>query len=129
MARVLLIHPGESVRQELSELLGRSGHEVWFASDGERAKATLQSRPYDLILVATVLPDQNGLRAIPTLAELAGWAPVLVVADPGDPLLDHAEDCGAAGVLELPLRSDQVTVLVDEALSRRAPWDWERRVA
>ncbi len=129
MAKVLLVHPEEVVRRGLGDMLAGLGHAVTFAGDADRARAALRSRPYDLILVAVVLPGQNGLRLVPVLSELAGWAPVVVVADAGDPLLDHTEDCGAAGVLVLPLRVAEVAPILDEALSQRAPWDWERRVA
>ena len=129
MGKVLLVLPDEHVRIELSEFLGREGHQVTFAANADTACRALRSRPYDLIVVAPVLPGQNGLRLIPQLSELAGWAPVLVAGPVSDPLMDRAEGCGAVGVLELPLDPDSAGSIVAGAMDQRSPWDWERRVA
>ena len=128
MGKVLVVHPEESVRLELRAILEADGHDVRYAKDEDQARTALDASPYDLIVVAAVLPGKNGLRLAGDLSELAGWAPVLVLGEADDPQLEYAEELGAAAVLTLPMSRNQLgTVRV--ALSKRAPWGWERRVA
>jgi len=129
MGKVLVVHPKESVRMQLRSILEPDGHDVRYAGDAEAAKAALNGSPYDLIVLAAVLPGQNGLLLTESLSELAGWAPVLVLGEACDPQLEYAEELGAHAVLTLPVSGGQALGTVRVAIAERAPWGWERRVA
>ena len=60
MARILLVEDNELNRDMLSRRLGRHGHEILIAIDGQRALEMAHSELPESILLDLRLPDMNG---------------------------------------------------------------------
>jgi len=58
--RLLLIDDEATVRRALQRLLGRSGHDLALAANGQEGLAALQGGAYDVILCDIRMPDLDG---------------------------------------------------------------------
>jgi CheY-like chemotaxis protein len=78
MARILLVEDNEMNRDMLSRRLGRNGHEVLIAVDGETGVAMAASDAPDLVLMDVGLPGIDGYEATRRI-KAAGSVPVIAL--------------------------------------------------
>jgi DNA-binding response OmpR family regulator len=97
MSRVLLVEDDLALRTGLGDTLAQEGHEVTTATDGARARALLESRRFDLVVLDLMLPRLNGLDVLRELRRRDGETPVLILT---------AKDGEADKVLGLELGAD-----------------------
>ena len=60
MSRILLVEDDEALRLTLKEQLERKGHRILLAENLEQAYTSLQSTPFDLVILDVALPDGSG---------------------------------------------------------------------
>jgi two-component system, cell cycle response regulator DivK len=80
MTRILLVEDNELNRDMLSRRLKRSGYEILFAEDGQRAIDMALAEMPDLILMDLSLPVMDGLEATRALREDTRTAKLRVIA-------------------------------------------------
>ncbi len=66
---ILLVEDDETIRSMLRRFLQGKGYTVSEAADGEQALAVLRERPFDLVLLDTLLPGRSGLDVLRCLRQ------------------------------------------------------------
>ena len=78
---ILVVDDELDVRVILSKRLGRLGHSVDSASDGEEALRQIEEKSFDVVLLDIEMPGMSGLEVLKTLREQHSGVdlPVLMV--------------------------------------------------
>lgn len=125
MARVLIIDDDVELRQALTKLLERAGHEVRQAADGDAGIRAFERHAADVVLVDIFMPVQGGLQTIGRLRQK--WPGVKIVAMSGVAsagALDverHAVTLGADRFVAKPFEADVLLALVTVLLEQGEP--------
>jgi two-component system response regulator AtoC len=124
-AVILLVDPDRSSSERLAGLLGASGAQTVACARGAEALELLNTRAVHVVVTELALPDMSGLELLAALGE--GWSglPVVVMAQ-GAAVSDAvaALKAGAADFFEKPFDADQISYVVNKALTvvkNRAP--------
>lgn len=121
MARVLIVDDTDIVRKALEVAVRRMGHAAVSTSDSVEALAMAVRNPPDLALVDYRMPRLDGAELWQEMrAELGERCPkvVFVSATPPDEVAKGVEKVGKpAGFMKKPFHLDELTKLVDQALS------------
>ncbi len=119
--RVLVVDDDRAVRNVLSVLLGKEGHDVALAETGEEALEQLAQRPVDVVLTDVAMPGMGGMKL---LVELKGrWPEIRVVVMTGyGSVMDAvaAMKAGADDYIIKPPSKDTLLLLVQRALEEKA---------
>ena len=119
MARILVVDDSAVVRRMLRLVLEKTGHQVSFAEDGQAGLAAARTLLPDLVISDLEMPVMDGLamvgqlRADPAVRDI----PVIVLTASGES--DHHRaiaDSGVAGFATKPIRSNEITELVETIL-------------
>lgn len=78
MSRILAVDDDASLRELLSEYLGRLGHEVEGVADGQAAVAAVAERAPDLVLLDVTMPGLNGWQTL-TRIRATSTVPVIML--------------------------------------------------
>ena len=123
MARVLIVEDEPTDRVILAELLDRTGHELYFASDGEEAFKTYLKNSIEIIITDLMMPHVGGLEFIGSVRALFPEAVIIAVSSKGPDQLDAALRAGARVALSKPIDPQELRKAIAEAaphsLSRR----------
>jgi CheY-like chemotaxis protein len=87
MADILVIDDMNGMRQLVAAMLGRAGHTIVEASDGQAAIKLLQERRFDLVLTDIVMPESDGADVLMFLRGRPDRPPVVAMSG-GDPSLE-----------------------------------------
>ncbi len=120
MANILIIDDELMVRTLLAEVVTAQGHTAAAFSDLSGGLAHARTHACDLIYLDVLLPDGNGLEALPELKKLPSAPEVIVITSHGDP--DGAEQAVRHGVWEYlhkPFTVDRISLSLERALSFR----------
>ena len=119
--RVLVVDDEQGVRGALAQLLEFEGYDVRSASSGTAALATVAEWRPDLVFLDVKMAGMDGLE---TLREIrVRDATALVVMISGHATIQTAVEAtqlGAYDILEKPLDTDRILVLLRNALEHRA---------
>jgi DNA-binding response OmpR family regulator len=118
VARVLITDDDGRLRQTLSDVLARAGHEVFTASTGRNALAVLGREAVDVIITDVYMPEMDGIELLLALRQTHTELPVVVISGGGTrgnvEVLDSLEMLGAACVLRKPFDFQHLLAVVDE---------------
>ncbi len=89
LARIMVVDDEEPVRQIVSELIRRLGHDTVAAANLAEARRRSAEGPFDAVLLDVHLPDGDGLDFIPEVKDWPGSPEVVVFTGLGSP--DGAE--------------------------------------
>lgn len=80
---ILIIEDEDSLVFAYKTKFEKAGYTVWFASDGDRARAIIAGSPPDMVLLDLVLPWTSGFDLLQKIKETATWknVPVLVLTN------------------------------------------------
>ena len=117
MARVLVVEDDPSDRVILGNIVERTGHEVYFASDGKQALKIHVKKSIDVVVTDLQMPRVNGLEFIMSLRALFPETPIIVVSGLKPELLAEVRSRGALVVLSKPVDPHELV----EALEKVAP--------
>ncbi|MCW5588792.1 MAG: response regulator [Legionellales bacterium] len=99
MALILLVEDDEFVKDMLSQVLARDGHEIKTASDGEEALSILQTCKPDVLVTDIIMPKKSGTALIKEVKESHPDLKIVAISGGGrsDPIgyLDLSEELGA----------------------------------
>jgi two-component system response regulator PilR (NtrC family) len=121
MARILVVDDETSIREFLEILLLRAHHHVRLARDAVDAIAQLKDEPVDLVLTDLRLPKGSGMDVLQYIARHApSTQVVMMTAFATTETAIEAMKAGAYDYIIKPFKVDELTVLIDRALERRA---------
>ncbi|MFP4038005.1 MAG: sigma-54-dependent transcriptional regulator [Desulfobacteraceae bacterium] len=126
MAGILIIDDDLQIRRLLERLVARLGYKAESAAGIREGLSKAKSGDIDLILLDVVLPDGDGLEALPLFQHTPSSPEVIILTGKGS--ADGAEKAIRAGAwdyLEKPPTMDTVTLSLTRALQYRS----ERRKA
>lgn len=120
MAKILIIDDEAAVCKLLARPIGAAGHEVSWALTLAEGLAQAAEGAFDLIFLDVVLPDGNGLDAIPAFRKTPSAPDIIIITGAGDP--DGAElaiRSGAWTYLQKPPLMTDVLLQLNRSLQYR----------
>ena len=120
MAVILSVDDSQVVRNMVSVVLTRAGHEVVTAVDGAEALNICRERVFDLVLSDVHMPNINGISLVSKLRRLDGYAEVpilMLTTDDTEYKKNKARSFGANGWLVKPFTPDRLTDAIDRLLA------------
>ncbi len=116
--RVLVVDDEEAARYGMRRALASFGYELTEAGSVAEARAALQARPADLLLLDVNLPGQSGLEFLHELQTQAQPAPlvILITAHGSERMAVEAIKAGAYDYLPKPFEVDDLRLVVKNAL-------------
>jgi two-component system response regulator HydG len=120
-AHVLIVDDEPSARSGLARLLALEGYSVDTADGGKSALEHASAHPPDLVVTDLSMPEMGGLELLAKLHEGDRDLPVIVataLADLGSAV--SAMRAGADDFIAKPVELDQLTLVIERALQRRA---------
>ena len=124
---VLLVEDDPSVRGAVERALRGAGHEVEFATAGDKALAAATANPYDAIVLDRGLPGLDGLEVCRQLRASGNAVPILMLTARAA-VTERVEglDAGADDYLVKPFALDELLARL-RAFERRAPQTGQSR--
>jgi DNA-binding response OmpR family regulator len=120
--KLLLVEDEAKLARSLRAALGRSGHVVDVAADGEAALDFATVYSYDLVLLDVMLPRLDGYEVLRRLRERGNAAPVLMLTAREDVSSKvRGLDTGADDYLTKPFELEELLARVRALLRRRGP--------
>lgn len=109
--RILVAEDDLAIRQLVSTLLRRSGHEVTMVENGDAATAALDAATFDVVILDLMMPQSDGFGVLETIEQKHANTCVIVLTAAG-PLLIGGRDLSRANfVVSKPFDLDQLVQL------------------
>jgi DNA-binding response OmpR family regulator len=125
MAKILIIDDDSGVRDVMARALGRDGHEVATAADGNEGLAAARREPPDLVITDIFMPEREGLDTIMELRKQRPELPIMAISGGGHfatgDYLSVARDMGAAMTLSKPIDLRALSEAVNSLLGGGEP--------
>src|SRR4029078_873612 len=119
-ARILVVDDARSMREMLSILLKREGHEVSVAESGRGAIDLLNQKPFDLVVSDARMPDVDGLEVLRHARSINPSVIALMVPAYGSPdLLRGVAQLGVNDYVEKPFNTEVLRFRIRKELDRR----------
>ncbi len=122
MPKILLVEDNDLNRDMLSRRLGRSGHEVSIAVDGQQALLAVQRNRPDLILMDMSLPVLSGWEATKRLKSSPETSAIPIIALTAHAMASDREEALNSGCddydtkpVELPRLLEKIRELLSRA--------------
>ncbi|MDQ1590519.1 MAG: two-component system, NtrC family, response regulator PilR [Pyrinomonadaceae bacterium] len=120
MANLLIVDDEQGMRQLLSLVFGRAGHQVRAAENGRRAVEMLREAAADLIVSDVRMPDMGGIELLRAARELSpDIAVVMMTAFATVETAREAFKLGADDFIQKPFDVDELKLIVEKALELR----------
>ena len=121
--RLLITDDDRDFRETLGELLARRGFDTLLAPDGERALEIVVRSEVHLVLMDLQLPRLTGVETIRQMHQQVVSPPwILLSASITETVIAEAEEANVFSILSKPVRFDEVTARVNEALGQFYGW-------
>ncbi len=121
MAKILVIDDEEQLRDLLTKMLTRDGHQVMMAQDGEEGIRHFHLFNPDLIITDIIMPNKDGIEVIMDLLKIKPDLPIIAISGGRRAItagfnLDSAEMLGVKGILQKPFTHQQLQEVLKKAL-------------
>ncbi|MGN6725218.1 MAG: sigma-54-dependent transcriptional regulator [Tepidisphaeraceae bacterium] len=117
MARIVVCDDQELIRDSLTAILSREGHEVAAAGDGPQALVRLAQGKADLLITDLKMPKMSGLELLAEAKKLRPDIPVvLMTAFATVQTAVEAMKLGAYDYIQKPFEGDEIKLLVERTL-------------
>ncbi|MGA9994587.1 MAG: sigma-54 dependent transcriptional regulator [Pyrinomonadaceae bacterium] len=119
MSKLLIVDDEPGIRQLLTLVFKREGHDVRVAENGRRALVMLREDPSDLIVSDVKMPDMGGIELLTAARELL--PDVAVVMMTAFATVDTAREAfklGADDFIQKPFDVDELKLIVAKALEK-----------
>lgn len=117
MATLLLVEDDDLVRDMLSQVLKRAGHEVISAANGEEATEQLKHAQPEILITDIIMPKKSGITLISEVKQRHPDLEVIAISGGGrlDPTgyLDLSESLGASVSFEKPVDNSALLMAID----------------
>src|SRR3954469_21803932 len=118
---ILIVDDERSMREFLAIFLRRAGHRVQAAAGGSEGLTALREREFDVVITDLRMPEVGGLEILAESKKLHPDTQVVVVtAFATTETAIAAMKAGAYDYLTKPFKVDEVGLVVERALERRA---------
>ena len=118
--RILVVDDEADIRDALEMVLRYEKHEVATAPDGDRALASIEKDPPDVVLLDVKMPGRDGIEILEEIRRRRPGLPVVMISGHADRTTGwEAARKGAFDFLDKPLDEGQVLVTVRNALAMR----------
>jgi two-component system, NtrC family, response regulator PilR len=119
-ARILVVDDERSMREMLSILLRREGHDVAVAEDGRSAIDLLNQRAFDLVVSDARMPDVDGLEVLRHARSINPSVIAIMVTAYGSPdLIRGVEQLGVNDYVEKPFNTEVLRFRIRKELDRK----------
>jgi CheY-like chemotaxis protein len=116
--RILVVDDEPLILQLCVKVLGRMGHEVDGAQEGETALQKVAAGPVDLLVVDYKMPGINGFEVMRRARALNRDLKIVLITGHGTrEVVGEAIDGGVNGILVKPFTPDELTQTITAALS------------
>ena len=116
--RILVVDDEPLILQLCMKVLGRMGHEVDGAQEGETALRKVAGDPIDLLVVDYKMPGINGFEVIRRARALNKDLKIVLITGHGTrEVVGEAIDGGVNGILVKPFTPDELKQTITAALS------------
>jgi len=69
MSNILIVDDDSATRKLLQVLISRFDHNIFMAENLQEALALVEEHPIDIVFLDVILPDGNGLEALPAIKQ------------------------------------------------------------
>ncbi len=121
MSRILAIDDDRSLLELLADYLGRLGHDVTAAPDGQRALATLDAVAPDLILLDVTMPGLDGWQVLARIRAVSAVPVIMLTARGDEPEVLRGFAGGADDYVTKPFSFAQLSARIRAVLDRVSP--------
>ena len=122
MAKILIVDDECEIRKMLQRVLGRSGHALFEASNGQEAIEQLQRESHELVITDIVMPEKEGLETIMQIRRDFPDVKIIAISGGGrvgaTHYLDMAQRVGADRTFAKPFDRTDVINAVRELLGQ-----------
>jgi len=118
MANILVVDDERKMRHLLSIMIGRKGHSVDQAGDGEEALNKVKSAHYDMVITDIKMPRVDGTGFLERIKKMNIACPVVFIT--AFATVDSAVEAmrqGAADYITKPFEEDRILLTVERTLS------------
>ncbi|NTS77979.1 response regulator [Catenovulum sp. SM1970] len=124
MANILAIDDQLVMRQMVSVVLEKAGHQVTTAEDGVKALEKIRGNPcaFDLVISDVNMPNMSGISLVAKIRRLQEYKfiPILMLTTESSQYRkDKAKASGASGWLTKPFDPPRLTNAVNKLIQRR----------
>ena len=116
MASILIVDDEEADRRYLEAILGRAGHQIVLATDGEEALELFAQRRADIVVTDLQMPRVHGFELITSLREADQPPPIIAVSGTGHHQLAIADALGAKFTMSKPVDPEALLTAVEQLL-------------
>ena len=118
MARILVVDDSELARRMVGDLLGREGHTVTDAADGDQALSRIAEDQFDLVITDFMMPGMLGDELIRRIHESSPQMPVVVISSYTDSdLFRVVRGLSVARIINKPFAEADILGAVPELLA------------
>jgi len=121
MSRILAIDDDRSLLELLADYLGRLGHDVTAAPDGQRALAGLDAADPDLILLDVTMPGLDGWQVLARIRAVSQVPVIMLTARGDEPEVLRGFAGGADDYVTKPFSFAQLSARIRAVLDRASP--------
>ena len=120
MAKIVVIDDEPIIRETVSEMLKKAGHEVESAEDGDAGLSLCRDLDADLVITDIIMPEKEGIETIRDLVRDHPTIKIIAISGGGridnTDLLRIARHFGAHHILEKPFSRKDLLEAVDKLL-------------
>jgi CheY-like chemotaxis protein len=120
MANILVVDDNEEILILQREILGRGGHQVTTAINGDEAIRLFRASQFDLVITDLIMPDKEGIETIRDLRKLNPVVKIIAMSGGGrlsaEDNLAIAQSLGASRTLAKPFSSRDLLEVVNNLL-------------
>lgn len=121
MSRILAIDDDRSLLELLADYLGRLGHDVTAAPDGQSALASLASASPDLVLLDVTMPGLDGWQVLARIRAVSQVPVIMLTARGDEPEVLRGFAGGADDYVTKPFSFAQLSARIRAVLDRASP--------
>lgn len=109
MLEVLIVDDNEDITILLQDIVSMENHQVTVAGNGERAKAAIDEKQFDLAFCDLSLPDISGWEVVEYLKTHSPGTPVAIISGLGDTGVDDSTHNNSIDViLKKPFKINEI---------------------
>ena len=120
MAKVLVVDDSEMQRNNIKDLIEKSGHEVLLAANGQEGIDVFEKNEVNLILSDHNMPVLTGLEMCKRISKIAEGNPppiIMITTEIGDDAIKAAaKESGVKAWLVKPFKDEAITLILKRLL-------------
>jgi two-component system response regulator PilR (NtrC family) len=119
MSKILVIDDEQSMRDFLSIMLKKEGHDVVAAENGSDALKAVQTEIFDLVISDVKMPGLDGIDVLKTVKEVSSETVVIMItAYATAETAVEAMKLGAYDYITKPFKVDEIKLIIQKALEK-----------